>query len=365
MLRLVFHRHIPLPGQNRREEKDGIRWANLVLTLLLPGCVAFYGAQARSYVRVTARLQRLMREQRWEDMIRTAQQWKGSNRQIAAYYAIALNHTGRLLEDLFRIRYDFEPIHLTSRNGKPSDGRDIYESDCNFHAGLLQTAYRKDMELNVLDGVCTSRLRHMIRYAVMKGETNLALRYLYVLSQQPFEKDLVARYRHLAQSPEEVNQDAELAFIRQLTPETDTFESYLLPPTFIGYYLTLQKPANQAQLDAATAAALYTKSMPLFLHYAQTYLQNRMLPSTVGDALGLAYANQSQSQTLPTLLMPYTARLMSFTRDIGGADPQTVSDADHALFYKYRGFYPYYYFFGNRAKNTHNEPTPTHEGGVN
>ena len=326
-------------------------------TLLLTGGICLYGTQCRNYVRTTALLQRLMRQQQWGDMIRTAQAYDGSNRQVAAYHAIALHHTGRLLDDLFKIRYDFEPIALTGRNGLPTDGHDIYEADCDFHAGLLQTAYRKDMELNVLDRVCTARLRRMIRYAVMKEETNLALRYLHVLSQQPFETDFTDRYRAMLQNPELKSRDAELSFINRVAPAFDVFEGYLMQPPFIGYYVAMQQPANKEQRDAAMAAALYTRMMPFFLYHARSYRHGDALPATVGDALALAYVNGKLPDTRPELLQPYMARVMEFTKDVGPTDRQPPSDPDHKLFDKYRGYYPYYYFFGNKVKEKNTAPS--------
>lgn len=349
----------------KKESPDAMGLAAaLFAAVTLPFCAGLYGAHARPYVRPTARLQHLLAEQQWDEMIRTAQAYEGSNRQVAAYHAIALHHTGRLLEDLFNIRYDFEPIKMTFRNGAPTDGHDIYEADCDLHAGLLQTAYRKDMELNVLDGIRTSRLKRMMKYALVKDETNLALRYLYVLSRQPFEGRFTNRYLPMAQSSQAAFADAELAFLRETSPTSDLFENYLMDPPFIGYYAALRQTANKIQADAATAAALYTKKMPYFLYHAEDYVrQGGMMPNAVGDALALAYANGKQPQSEPQWLAPYLERLTAFSRATGG---KTDADTEtrHRLFDTYKGYYLYYYFFGNREPNEYGTH-PNEEGGVN
>ncbi len=338
--------------------------AALLTALLLPACAGLYDAFSRPYVRTTARLQRLMAAQQWDDMIRTAQAYDSSNRQVAAYHAIALHHTGRLLEDLFNIPYDFEPIKMTFRNGSPTDGHDIYEADCDLHAGLLQSAYKKDMELNVLDGIRTSRLKRMVKYALAKGETNLALRYLYVLSRQPLEGRFTSHYLALEQSPEAMHSDGELAFLRQASPTSDFFENYLMAPPFIGYYAALRQTDNKIQADAATAAALYTKQMKHFLYHAQKYVrQGGVLPNAVGDALALAYANGQLPQAESRRLAPYLSRLSAFTKDAEGKTDIGTDDGLR-LFKSYRGYYPYYYFFGNRKPSESGTET-TEEGGVN
>lgn len=339
--------------------------AAMAAALLLPACACLYGTYCRPYVRITARLQHLLRQQKWEQMIETAQAYEGSNRIVAAYHAIALHHTGRLLEDLFRIRYDFEPIAMTTPYGEPTDGRDLYEADCDLHAGLLQTAYRKDMEQTVSDGTCTSRLRRMIQYAIVKEEPNLALRYLHVLSRQPFEGNFVQRHRAMAQTPGGYTQDPALAFVRKTSPATDVFENLLMEPAFIGYYAALQKPANKEQLDAAMAAALYTKMMPYFLFHASTYPADGMPPTVLGDALGMAYVYRQTEGEPPERLRPYVERFKVFTQDMGPTGTSFPTDPDHKLFERYRGYYPYYYFFGNRNNTPDKNPTPKTQGGVN
>ena len=350
--------------QHKPGRHPGYRTA-MATALLLPVCIGFYGTYYRPYMRTTAILQHYMRQQKWEEMVETAQTYEGSNRMVAAYHAIALHHTGRLLEDLFKIRYDFDPVAMTSRNGQPTNGRDLYEADCNFHAGLLQTAYRKDMEHTVLDGICTSRLKRMVLYAVAKDEPNLALRYLHVLSHQPFEKPFVQKYRRMAQTPGAAAHDPLLSFVNQCAPASDVFEGFLTEPAFVGYYAALKQPANKAQLDAVMAATLYTKMMSFFLYHASTYPTDGTWPAAVGDALGMAYAYKQIPGNPPESLIPYANRFRAFVQNINQPGTSTPSDPGHKLFEQYRGYYPYYYFFGNRDMGLNPSPNPQEQGGVN
>ena len=157
----------------------------------------------------------------------------------------------------------------------------------------------------------------------------------------------------------------ELAFIQNLRPDFDLFESFFISPLFIGFPLAKFQAENPVRREMSTAAALYTKNMPVFLGQASYYLRQPSFPPVVGDALGLAYANNQLGGMDARPLMPYTERLMAFTRDLGPADPLQARDPGHTLFHKYRGFYPYYYFFGNRNLKPDARTPEKEKGGVN
>lgn len=338
---------------------------NTLAAILLPAAICIYGNTQRPYVTTTARLVRQLSQSRWQDMIHTAQTYKGSNRQVAAYHAIALHHTDKLIDQTFNLRYDFQPIHLTSWNGQPSNGRDIHLPDCNLHAGLIQTAYRQDMEAVTFNGLQTTRLRRMIVCAILREETNLALRYLYILSKQPMEKQYVRRMRAMALNPRTIQNDPTMKFIQAHNPTFDTFESYLTQPLFIGYYSALQTPRTQTETNAATAAALYTKNIPLFVYRATAYANRKPLPIAIGDALGIAYANGQIPTENALGLSPYAQRAVTFLQNAGEENISNGNDPDLNLYNHYAGSYLYYYYFGNRNATPTQQPQQNFEGGVN
>ena len=335
-LRTFTHRHLPWIWKCQADEIgrwNGV-WTGLVLLAVVGA--GLYGNLVRPEVRVTARLQRLMWNRQWNEMSRTAEEWKGSCRPVAAYHAVALVRNGRLLDDLFKVRYDFQPIHLTSRKGTPSIGREIYEADCNFHAGLIQAACRNDMEQMTFDGIGTARLRRMIRYALLRHETNLALRYLLVLSKQPFEGDYVAYYRKLASNSDFVETDSELKAIADMLPVEDQFEGSFVRPLFIGYYLGTKNIRSRGAYDVATAASLYARMMPLFCYRAVAYAKEGSYPPVVADALGMLKVMQ----------------------------PEAVS-AFFGIDKNYSGYYPYYYFFGHPDVSDKSVKEEQEKGGIN
>lgn len=361
-VRTFSHRPLPALWCNRSEETRVTSGVAVIVTLLIPAAVLLGISIWRSDVRVTAKLQRLMWQQRWTDMVVTAQEWEGSCRPVAAYHAIGLAYTGHLLTDLFKIPYEYTPLHLTARSGDVALGAEIYETDCNFHAGLLQSAYRNDMEQTMMDGIASMRLRRMIRFAVMRGERNLALRYLHVLGKQPFEGDFIAKYRPMVDNPVLVERDPELAAIRKLEPIDDIFEGAFKHPLFIGYNVALSRGRTNEALDVSTAACLYAKTMPAFLYRVQFYAGDNRWPSLVREALGMMAVKEPKQ-------VPYKGldidkqRFSGFVNALRGKskDEQAVQ----AAFETYYGYYPYYYYFGNRNAPHKDATESTEKGGVN
>lgn len=364
-VRSFSHRHLPWIWRCREDEPVRFNAILIAFVLFIFAGVVCYGHVARSDVRLTAKMQRLMWQQRWDEMSRTAEEWNGSSRQVAAYHALALVRNGRLLDDLFKVRYDFQPVHLVSRKGGPSIGREIYEADCNFHAGLIMSAYRNDMEQMTFDGIGTARLRRMIRYAVLRGETNLALRYLLVLSKQPFEGDFVAHYRRLASDPELVDKDPELKAIAEMLPVDDQFEGAFVRPLFIGYYLGVKHVGSRAAYDVATAASLYARMMPLFCYRAVAYAKEGNYPPVVADALGMLKVMQPQAVSAFAGIDMNAGRYVGFAQKFTGTDTLAVYQQAVGQFKDYRGYYPYYYFFGHPEKADKCGKEEQEKGGIN
>ena len=364
-VRSFSHRSLCWPWMCQTDESRQVRLFLQVWGLLLPLAVAVYGGIARSDVRLTARLQRLMWEQKWDEMTKEAEAWNGSSRPVAAYHALALVRNGRLLEDLFRVRYDFKPLHLISRKGQPSEGREIYEADCNFHAGLIQSAFRNDMEQMTFDGIGTARLRRMIRYAVLRGEDNLALRYLYVLSRQPFEDKFTNRYQCMVQNPELFMKDVELQSIAAMQPLEDYFESAYMKPLFIGYYLGMRQAGCQTAHDVATAASLYARMLPLFCYRAAAYAREGHFPTVVADALGMIKASDPHAvSSFGGLDLP-AARYVEFARTFAGTDTMEVYHRAIENYSSYLGYYPFYYYFGLPDPSLTQTDEKEEKGGVN
>ncbi len=358
--------HILLPPT------DETPWQNRTQLLLCATIVALamtVSHIARPYVRVTTRMQCLMMERDWRGMIETAQKNADlSYRQIAAYYAIALVQTNELPNKLFDIRLDYDEPYIHGFNGEESNGANYYLMDCDFYAGLIQTSIHHAMEHMTMNGPNLRALKLLTKCALMKGEWKVAEKYLDVLAHVPFESDFVERYRPMLYSTEAVNADAEFQMVRLAEPLHDNFENFYIQPTFLGYTAALTEGRSINALWNSLIVHIYTKTMPQFITRCAP-ISGTTPPRSISEALFLMSGKYPQiRQSFPTLGYNQT-RLANFMQDVKpfmGSHEDRAAHA-HELFPKYKGYYPYYYFFGNlkatKRKDVTQEGSSNH--GVN
>ncbi|MCM1109549.1 MAG: DUF6057 family protein [Clostridium sp.] len=333
--------------------------------LLAVACPMIYTAQLRPYVRVTARMQCQLDKQDWQGIIATAHDNAAlSTRPMAALYAMALTQTGQITERLFDIRYEYEDLGLHNRTGNSDAGSDFFQTDANYYAGLLLAANRNAIEHLTMEGPTLHMLKRLTQIALMNGETEAALKYLHILNRTPFERDFVKRYMPMALHPERVEQDPEMACIRRVEPTQDIFLSMLREPAFLGYNIALTEGRSAEALHNSIAACLYSKLVPDAMKRCQPFTHTT-LPRNIGDAMAI-YA-----RTDPEILQYFTGNEMTMPRYkafLQAIAPFADNRLEHApeLFEKYKGYYPYYYYFGNLTAPTHKkDPNETEQKGVN
>lgn len=319
----------------------------------------------RPYVRVVTTMQRQQMEQDWKGMAETARsRAELSYRPIAAFYAIALVQRGEQGSRLFDIRMDYDQPHLHGFDGKTGNAANYYLMDCDFYAGLVQTSIHHAMEQMTMNGPNLRALKLLTKGALMRGEWAVAEKYLTILSRVPFEGKWVAKYKAMVGDMERVNNDPEFRMVRLTEPISDTFENYYIQPVFLGYNAALTEGRSINALWNSLAVQLYTKTMPQFLFRSQP-LQGSTPPQSFAEALTLLSGKN------PDILQQYTG--LEYQRERMGrflteVQPLMKERPQHALrlFPKYKGYYPYYYFFGNlKATKKTKENEGTSNSGVN
>lgn len=336
----------------------------LAAAVVLAGGPWLFAAVARPYVRETARMQRMLNERDWTGIIEEARKHPDPvRRPTAAIYAIALSQTGQLLEHLYDLRLEYEPWFLHGRTGETAIGSDWYETDGNYYAGLLQTAYSNALEHLTMEGPTLHMLKRLTRIALLQGHTALARKYLHILDQVPFEGDFVAEHLRYADHPEALEQEPETALLRQLEPIHDDFHTRFRKPLFLGYNIALLEGRSLAALHHSLAACLYSKDLTQTLIRLQP-LRGQLLPGDAADAVAIwgkrephifnlfpgTELNQVRYRTFLQAIQPYAKERKERARE---------------LFGRYPGYYPYYYFFGNLLAPTHKDATAAEHKGVN
>jgi len=319
-------------------------WGCLTAFILINALSAFarYFNENEIY---TARLQLLENEERWEEMIDIARSARRPSRAVAAYYAIALEETDQLLDGVYDIPYEYPKVRLDKHDGSEEYG--LFVSDCNFHAGLLNPAYRTAMDQVVMNGVRLFHLKQMARAALLNEEYALCRKYVTLISQNPFEGDFVEKYNAFLANPKSIAEDATFAHVKGLRPMEDNFEQNYAPPAFLGYNCGLRS-GNNATLVTSAAACLYSKDLQAFLLRAQIMAQKGMaFPSCMQQAIAIMALKQPDLlKAFPQVGKFVPDEIRSFLLD---AKP-LVGDrlrVRHELRKQWLGTYVYYYYTEN------------------
>lgn len=317
--------------------------AVILCCFALPMCITHF---RHPYARPVTRMEVQLIHQDWEGMSATAHEnAQLSYRPLAAYYAISLIHTGHITDALFDIRLDYDTLYIHRRSGDGDTGTDYYLIDCDYHSGLFRPARHKAIEHMTMDGPTLYSLKYLTRLELIDHNWPQARKYLRILERVPFEGEFVSKYSAMVDHPELVEADAEIAVVRMTEPVVDAFESQFQDPVFLGYNADLTAGRSKEALILSLMANLYSKRMPAFLLRVQPLI-GTIPPRTIAEGLVTqSPKNEAILQAFPTLKME-AQRYMSFIRSMQPYMKDRAG-AGKQLFDQYKGYYPYYYFFGN------------------
>ena len=148
--------------------------------------------------------------------------------------------------------------------------------------------------------------------------------------------------------PDLVAQDAEFSRVRLTEPIHDNFENLLTQPVFLGYNAALNEGRSVNALWNSLLVHIYTKTMPQFIARCQP-IQGATPPQTIAEALLLMSTKYPDVMKAFPGLNFNQGRLLTFMQEVRPYMGSHELRAEHAreLFPKWKGYYPYYYFFGN------------------
>lgn len=395
IIRSFSRKHSPALIRRPKDEttlNNHLQLAVVLFVGFLPALI--YGSTCRSYVRPISHMQVAVMEQDWEEVIQTAQDNADeSYRPFAAQYAIALVQTGQIADRLFDIRLDYDSLYVEGMNGSRQNPLNLYLMECDLHAGLVQTAYHHAMENMSMEGPTLRNLKMLCKTALLRSEWELAQKYLTILERVPFEGDFVKKYRAMLWDKKAVDGDPEFAVIRNTEPIHDNFENRFVQPVFLGYTAALTEGRSMNALYNSLMVNIYTKTMQDFLMRCQA-ITGQTPPKSIAEALLLMsskhpevmqafpnlgiYGGELQGflnettpyiQGRPSITEQEKADLIALGFTPSGSDSLISSEnrALHAreLFPRFKGYYPYYYFFGNLKATKKQERKESSNAGVN
>ncbi|MBO5702962.1 MAG: hypothetical protein J6R91_00060 [Bacteroidaceae bacterium] len=302
---------------------------------------------------LTARLQNMMWQAEWEDMEKEALSARRPTRAVAAYYAIALQQQGKLLEKLFNLPFDYpEDNNYLVYEGKTEYS--LFEGDANFHAGLINSSYRAVMEQHVMVGPTIAYYKRMAMCAILNQEKALAERYLFALEGVPFESDFVEKWRAYLVNPSLMNADQEIVNVLALKPLEENLEQNYRRPIFMGYNVGLSSGSNYT-LITSVAATLYSKELMRLLNVAGVMRQKLggRLPQAVREAILIKSVTlKDVAQVFPDIANDriLLAQFQSFVKE---AQPYLDDKPKlrEVMKEKWLGTYFYYYYCENNNPN--------------
>jgi len=323
--------------------QNGIQLA--VIAVCMAAIIGFDFWQ-RPYVRVICQLLDMEYKQDWAGIQKLARaNAKMSNRPMACSYAIALVQTGQIAERLYDIRLDYDSLHIHGMDWRHNNASCLYVPEGNYYGGFLESSQHACMEQMVMTGPTIRLLKLLTKCALMREEWELADKYLAVLRRVPFEKAFCEKYGAMVRRTDLVNTDKEMALIRLTEPIHDSFENQYQQPLFMGYNLMLVEGRSREALINSLCVCLYTKLMPQFVERLEPLIGTTP-PSIIMDGIMLAEnKNPGISQHFSGLnfRQPQLQNFLENTRQYMKDRPGHA----YELFPRYKGYYPYYYFFGN------------------
>lgn len=349
---------------NGRDSSSKQTYIKAIAIILSYACIITYNELERAYVRPTTYMQRCMWQQDWDAMIACAQECKVSCRPIAAYYAIALSQKDLLNEHLFDIQYNYEDLYLHNRTHHSDYGTSMYEADCNFYAGLLLPANRCAIEKITMEGPSAYYLKRLALIALANNENELCAKYLQILETLPFEGQFTDKYKKILQDEHLRNNDPEISKVKLMEPTYDNFEYNFRQPTFLGYNIVMLEGRSLNALKASIAACLYTKLMPDFLLRTQPLIGSTPTGS-IADALTMESTKNSQIGKVFRINAFARNKYQNFLNE-AKRFMKNKNEGQKQLFDQYKGYYPYYYYFGNLPSKSNQKINQTiNKSGVN
>lgn len=319
---------------------------SLLFILLCLAAIVGFDQWKRPYVRVICKLLDMEYRQDWAGIQKLARaNAVMSNRPMACSYAIALVQTGQIAERLYDIRLDYDSLYIHGMDGMHNNASGLYVPEGDYYGGFIESSQHACMEQMVMMGPTVRLLKLMTKCALMREEWEVAEKYLAVLKRVPFEGAFVKKYEAMVRRIDRVNTDPEMALIRLTEPLHDSFEAQYQQPLFMGYNLTLVEGRSSQALINSLSVCLYTKLMPQFVERLEP-LMGTTPPSIIMDGIMLAENKHPGIMEHFSGLNYRQPQLQAFFQNNQAYMKDRPKHA-YELFPKYKGYYPYYYFYGN------------------
>ena len=324
-------------GKNRWDapEKQLLIGLGGVALLAAVGCfLSFRDANFRTLLR----MQRQVEAQDWDGVLETAERVEHPTRPIAACRYTALEEKGMLQTRLFDFPVRYEPLNTTHSMLNEL----IINPSLFFYSSMLNASYRWAMEAWVHTGKNFQNLQLMTMYALVRGEKNLAQKYIDLMKQSMFYGKWAAEHEQYIENRGKLFADyPAFRMAIELEPKINVVQSATILPDALQAYDRL----DYVNFERRLLLDLYKRDTKKFMEdfsVVVPYYQKHPAPVYFQEVLAL-YA---MSSNVKFKVQPQVeARVKQFVAE---ARPYANSrEAGAEKLKKYQGTYPYFLLFGN------------------
>ena len=289
----------------------------------------------------------------WDKVLKVAAKHEKPTRALVEYRNIALYHKGELTEKMFT--YPDGGVPLKSPAQIPVSM--VCSVPMQYWCGMVNSCERSCMEFSTSYSKNICYYKYQAMSALIKGDYELAAKYMDVIEGNWFQGRWLKRYRGFLDNPQSMDSDQEYLMLRPLLdfpgPEADLASS--LEGGMIRHYEYLEY-VNEYALEWQMAMILMQKNEPYFLKLFFDRYDNYQLTSVtkgVAEAAALLGGISEDNELLAEVAQALASRqdvlrdfgrfanAMNQVRDID--NPSTVERFDS----RYGDTYWFYYFFVN------------------
>lgn len=343
-------------GRYSAKPAHAVRSAIVSLALMLG---AYGSALACSYndpnFRLTLSLDRALQDQQWDAAVDAAQAYDGKPTRLNVLLTdIALLRMGQASERMFAFPISDAP-YVTTPAREHTAMRDAGARMLYYQFGRVNDSYRWCMESKVEYGQKVEYLKYMAKIALLNGEMPLAKKYLATLAMTRNYKKWAEHYMQIADNPDLLEADKELAAISPLMRFGDhlggdggNMESYLLQVT------NALRGGPPELVELSIICGMIQKDLeeiwPKLMLYSNTH--DRM-PCHMQEA-AIMYSVLRGSDAFRQLKIdPATEAEFGKFIDLVKANQNVPQERNAEIFKpRYGHTYWYYYFFINNLKTT-------------
>jgi len=153
-------------------------------------------------------LEKLVCQEKWEEVIRYQEKIKSGNIVAQYYYNLALSETDQLCDRMFSGRQDYGPNSLLVQWDSRANINQIFRGAYFYYnIGLINEAHRWAFESMVMQGYRPENIKMLIRTELINGHYKIAGKYINVLKKTLRYRPLAKEYEAMLQNPDLIKKD--------------------------------------------------------------------------------------------------------------------------------------------------------------